>query len=296
MLQMHHAVLGAGGVGGFLAGALARAGRDVVLLLRPESLARYDGRLVVESALLGNFEAQVPAAATLDRSVDFLWVTPKATQLEAALELVPADQLGKAVVVPLLNGLDHVALLRERFGADRVLPGVIYIESERVDVGRISQKTAFANVELAPDPRAADVCAELGAAGLACGVGDSEAAVLWQKLTVLAPIALTTTALEAPLSAVMSDPTWRRRAEECVREVASVAAAEGFDSDADATIARYDQIGDLRSSMQKDRATGKPLELDAIGGAVLRAARRHGIDAPATQELVAEVEAATTQA
>jgi 2-dehydropantoate 2-reductase len=294
MLQMRHGVLGAGGVGGFLGGALARAGREVVLLLRQESLPRYDGRLAVESALLGDFEAQVPAAATIDRPVDVLWVTPKATQLEAALELVQPEQLGEAAVVPLLNGIDHVALLRDRLGADRVLPGVIYIESERVDVGRISQKTAFANVELAPSPRSADICADLDAAGLACAVGDSEAAVLWQKLTVLAPIALTTTALEAPLSAVMSDPTWRRRAEECVREVAAVAAAEGFDSDADATIDRYDQIGDLRSSMQKDRAAGKPLELDAIGGAVVRAARRHGIEAPATQELVAEIEAATT--
>ena len=294
MLQMQHGVLGAGGVGGFLAGALRRAGREVLLVLRPESLAGYDGRLVVESALLGDFEVHVPAAATLDRPVDVLWVAPKATQLEAALELVPPGQLGEAAVVPLLNGLDHVALLRERLGVDRVLPAVIYIESERVDVGRISQKTAFANVELAPDPRAADICADLDAAGLACSVGDSESAVLWQKLTVLAPIALTTTALEAPLSAVMSDPTWRRRAEECVREVAAVAAAEGFESDPDATIARYDQIGDLRSSMQKDRAAGNPLELDAIGGAVVRAARRNGVDAPATQELVAEIEAATT--
>jgi len=132
----------------------------------------------------------------------------------------------------------------------------------------------------------------LEAAGLNCNVGENEASVLWQKLSVLAPIALTTTALEAPLSAVMVDPTWRRRAEACVREVASVAAAEGFDSDPDATITRYEQIGDLRSSMQKDRAAGKPLELDAIGGAVLRAARRHGVDAPATQELVDLIEGA----
>jgi 2-dehydropantoate 2-reductase len=292
---MRHAVLGAGGVGGFIGGALARAERDIVLLLRAESLARYDGRLRVESALLGDFEVDVPAAATLDRPVDVVWVTPKATQLEAALELVRPERLEDATVVPLLNGLDHVALLRERFGAGRVLPSVIYVESERVDVGRISQKTAFANVELAPNPRAADICAELEAAGLACSVGETEAAVLWQKLSVLAPIALTTTALEAPLSAVMTDPTWRRRAEACVREVATVAVAEGFAVDADAILGRYDRIGDLRSSMQKDRAAGKPLELDAIGGAVLRAARRHGIDAPATQELVAEIEASSTQ-
>src|SRR5918995_7135961 len=149
---MRHGVLGAGGVGGFLGGALARAGRDVVLLMRPEALAEYDGRLRVESAMLGDVELDVPAASILDRAVDVLWVTPKATQLDAALELVPPDRLGECVVVPLLNGLDHVALLRARLGADRVVAGAIAVESERVEVGKIRQKTAFADVTLAPDP------------------------------------------------------------------------------------------------------------------------------------------------
>jgi 2-dehydropantoate 2-reductase len=287
---MRHGVLGAGGVGGFLGGALARAGREVVLLMRPEALAEYDGRLSVESAVLGDFELDVPATAILDRAVDVLWVTPKATQLDEALGLVPVDRLGGAVVVPLLNGLDHVAVLRTRLGADRVVAGAIAVESERVGVGKIRQKTAFAEVTLAPDPRAAQICAELTDAGLGGTQGASEAAVLWRKLALLAPIALTTTALEAPLSAVVGDPTWRLRLEACVREVAAVAAADGVEVDADAALSRYEQIGDLRSSMQKDRAAGLPLELDAIGGAVLRAARRHGIDAPTTQELVELIE------
>src|SRR5215207_914423 len=276
MRAMRHGVLGAGGVGGFLGGALARAGREVVLLMRPEALAEYDGRLRVESAMLGDFELDVPATPILDRAVDVLWVTPKATQLDAALELVPLDRLGEAVVVPLLNGLDHVAFLRARFGADRVVAGAIAVESERVGVGRIRQKTAFVEIALAPDPRAAQVCAELADAGLACRVGASEAAVLWRKL--------------APLSAVVGDSTWRRRLEACVREVAAVAAAEGVEFDGDAALSLYEQVGDLRSSMQKDRAAGLPLELDAIGGAVLRASRRHGIDAPMTQELVELIE------
>jgi len=176
-------------------------------------------------------------------------------------------------------------VLREHFG-ERVLVASIAIESERADVGRFRQKSAFAEVALAPSARAAQICGELTDAGLGCRVGASEAEVLWQKLAVLTPIALTTTALEAPLSAVVADPAWRPRLEGCVREVAAVAGAEGVAFDADAAMSRYEQIGDLRSSMQKDREAGRPLELDAIGGAVLRAARRHGIDAPATQELV----------
>jgi 2-dehydropantoate 2-reductase len=288
---LRHGVLGVGGVGGLLGAALARAGREVLLLLRPSTYERYDGRLRVESGQLGDFEVDVPATAVLDRAVDVLWVTPKATQLEAALELVLPEHLASAVVVPLLNGIDHVALLRARLGAD-VLPGAIYVESERADVGRIVHKSAFARVVLAPHERAASVCAELTDAGLTCDIGPSEAGVLWRKLATLAPIALTTTALEAPVSVVTADPAWRRRLEACVREVGAVASAEGVEFDADAAIATYERIGDLRSSMQKDRAAGLPLELDAIGGAVLRAAGRHGLDAPATRDLVERIEGA----
>jgi 2-dehydropantoate 2-reductase len=291
---LSHGVLGAGGVGGFLGASFARAGREVVLVLRPESLARYDGRVRVESALLGSFDVEVAAAPLLDRPVDVLWVTTKATQLEAALTLVPTELFAEAVVVPLLNGIDHVELLRARLGAERVLPGTIYVESERVDVGRIHQKTAFVQLELAPHPRASAVCAEVEDAGLGCGVGATESAVLWRKLATLAPIALTTTALPGPISAVVADPAWHRRLEACVREVASIAAAEGVEFDADAVLERYEQIGDLRSSMQKDREAGRPLELDAIGGAVLRAARRHGLQAPATRELVELIADAAT--
>jgi 2-dehydropantoate 2-reductase len=283
--QLRHAVLGVGGVGGFVGAALTRAGREVLLLLRPDTRALYDGRLRVESVVLGDFEVEVPAATRLDGSVDVLWVTPKATQLEAALELVPGE-LGSATVVPLLNGIDHVALLRTRFGDESVLPGVFYVESERVDVGCIRQKSGFALIEIPPHSTADRLRAEIEDAGLACAVGPSESAVLWRKLATLAPVALTTTALEAPLSAVLADPAWRGRIEACLRELAAVAAVEGVELDVEATMSAYERAGDLRSSMQKDRAAGAPLELDAIGGAALRAARRHGVDAPATEELV----------
>jgi 2-dehydropantoate 2-reductase len=294
MAGLRHGVLGAGGVGGLLGACLARAGREVVLLMRPASLARYDGHVHVESALLGRFDVDVPAAPALDRELDVIWVTPKATQLEAALGLLPPEHLDRAVVVPLLNGIDHVELLRSWLGVERILPGTIYVESELVDVGRVLHKSAFVNLELAPHPRAAAVCAEVDAAGLGCGVGSTEPAVMWRKLATLAPIALTTTALRAPISAVVADPAWHRRLEGCLREVAAILAAEGGDFDADGILARYEQLGDLRSSMQKDREAGRPLELDAIGGAVLRAADRHGLQAPATRELVELIADAAT--
>ena len=91
---MRHAILGVGGIGGLIGGALARAGADVVLIMRPETLANYSGRLAVESVVLGDFEVEVPAVAQLDRTVDVLWVTPKAPALESALALAPPEQRG----------------------------------------------------------------------------------------------------------------------------------------------------------------------------------------------------------
>jgi 2-dehydropantoate 2-reductase len=282
---MIHAVLGAGGVGALLGAAIARAGRDVLLVMREESLARYDGVVYVESALLGDFDAGVPAAARLEQLVDVLWVTPKATQLADALERAPAAD--GMVVVPLLNGLDHVDLLRRHFGLDAVLPASIAVESERVRPGVVRQLSSFAIVQLSPGPRAEGIRAELDDAGFAVSIGQSEADVLWRKLAMLAPIALTTTLRGSPLGGVVADPDWRARLEGCIREVAATAQAEGVALDADAMVTRIEGFPpNLRSSMQKDREAGRPTEVDAIGGSVLRAAARHGLDVPTTRELV----------
>jgi 2-dehydropantoate 2-reductase len=285
--MMRHAVLGAGGVGAFLGAALARAGRDVLLLMREESLARYGGVVHVESILLGDFDAELPAAPMLDGPVDVVWVTTKATHLTSALERLPEGAAEGSVVVPLLNGLDHVELLRRRFGPTRVLPAAIVIESERVDPGRVRQLSPFASVRLSPSPQTDDLRNELVEAGLTASVGESEAAVLWGKLALLAPIALTTTSRGSELGGVVADADWRRRLEACVREVAAAAQADGVVLDTEALIAQIESTPPgVRSSMQKDREAGKPTEIEAIGGAVLRAAARHGLDAPATQALV----------
>jgi 2-dehydropantoate 2-reductase len=167
------------------------------------------------------------------------------------------------------------------------LPSAITIESERVEPGLVRQLSRFASVKLSPAPQAEELRAELADAGIAASVGESEASVLWEKLAALAPIALTTTLRGSALGGVVADPVWRRRLGECVREVAAAAAKDGVVIDAEAMIARIESVPpELRSSMQKDREAGRPTEIDAIGGSVLRAAARHGLDAPATQALV----------
>jgi 2-dehydropantoate 2-reductase len=286
---VRHAILGAGGVGGLLGASLARAGRDVVLLLRPETLARHPPRLRVESAVLGDFEVDIELASELDREVDVLWVSPKAPALEAALELAPQELVGSAVVVPMLNGVDHVDRLRERYG--RVLAAAIRVESERVELGLVRQPTPFARVDLAPGPSCNEVGAELRAAGLQVEVGADEPTVLWEKLALLGPLALTTTAAGLPAGAVQAAPEWSDRLFACHREAAAVGAAEGATLDRDALASLLaTPLGEMRTSMQKDFEAGRPLELDAIGGPIVRRGARHGLSTPATAELIRLVE------
>jgi 2-dehydropantoate 2-reductase len=206
--------------------------------------------------------------------------------LAEALDRVSETAVEDSVIVPLLNGLDHVELLRARFGSTRVVPAAITIESERVEPGLVRQLSRFAAVKLSPSPQAEELRDELVDAGIVASVGESEAGVLWEKLAVLAPIALTTLRGSA-LGGVVADPVWRGRLEACVREVAAAATEDGVVIDPDTLIARIESVPPgLRSSMQKDREAGRPTEIDAIGGSVLRAAARHGLDAPATQALV----------
>lgn len=280
---MRHAVLGSGGIGGLVGAALARGGADVVLLMRPETLARYSGTLTVESAVLGDFEVTVPAASELDREIDALWVATKAPGLADALELAPPDRVGAAAVVPLLNGIDHVALLRELYA--RVVPAAIRVESERLPDGTIRQSSSFARVELA---RGEGLAADLEAGGIACLVRDDEVSLLWEKLSFLGPIALATTAHDAPLGAVRDGELYAR----CQTEALAVARAEGAEIDEVALRAlTANAAPGMRSSMQKDVEAGRRPELDAIAGPILRAGRRHGVDTSATEQLVGMIEA-----
>src|SRR5215469_10377742 len=290
---MRHAILGAGGVGLLIGGALAQAGKPVLLILRPGALEAYPGGIHVESVVLGEFDVDVPASTRLDRPVDVLWVTVKAPQLEDALSVASPAVAPDAVAVPLMNGVDHVSRLREVYG-DLVIPGAIRVESERVGPGHVVQASPFISVDLGPPPamrgRADGIAAELYDAGIACTVRDSEAEVLWGKLALLAPFALGTSTLLEPIGAAREDPEVRQLMCAAIREVCAVAATEGATLDPDVfTQALLGIPNDMRSSMQKDISAGREPELDAIAGPILRRGREHGIETRAVEELARRV-------
>jgi 2-dehydropantoate 2-reductase len=289
------AVLGAGGVGGLVGGVLARSGHRVVFLARPETAAALQEQgLTVTSPAFGDFTVPVEADTQLREPVAACLITVKATALDDALTRLPADGAGAGLLVPFLSGVEHMALLRERYPAAPVVAGTIVVESTRVAPGRIEHTTPFARIEVASDTvdrhQLDQLARGFAAAGLDASVRDDETAILWNKAAFLAPMALLTTHARAPIGVVRTNQ--RSTMHAVADEISMVARASGATVDAESVVAGLNRMPEtLKSSMLRDAEAGRATELDAIGGAVLRAAERHGLHVPVTAGLVGDLRA-----
>jgi 2-dehydropantoate 2-reductase len=204
----------------------------------------------------------------------------------------PAPALGTALLVPFLNGIDHVARLRTLYPSSSVVAATIRVEVARIEAGTIRHTSPFAAVEIGTSPAVADrvenLVAHLRSTGLDVNVRDDEVPMLWDKLGLLGPLALLTTHERANLGEVRAHRHDDARA--LIWEVAAVARAEGVAADPDAVLRMFDSApAAMESSMQRDQAAGLPLELDAIGGAILEHAARAGVAVPVTTRLVKEL-------
>jgi 2-dehydropantoate 2-reductase len=285
------AVLGPGGVGGLIAGLLERAGTPVLVVAREQTAETIAERgLRVDSVSFGEFVTHPRVLVRLDQPVDVLIVATKASGLAPALERVEGQP---RLVLPLLNGLDHLAVLRERFGEDTVLAGTIRVEADRPEPGVVVHTSPFLLVEMAsydPGARAGmeNLAELLKDAGVSARVGASEAQVMWSKLVRLNALACTTSAFDAQLGEIRSTPELRAALVGAIEEGCAVGRAEGAaDVDPAKALGELEQAhATLSSSMQRDIAAGRAPELDAIPGSVLRAAARHGIECPTIERLI----------
>lgn len=294
-LLTHFTVLGPGGVGGLLAGLLARAGHDVTVVgTEPTTEVIAANGLRVDSAAFGDFTVEVAAEPELSRHTDVLIVAPKATSLEDALRRVAPETVRGSLVVPLLNGFEHMEVLRARYPDAQVLAAAIWVESTRVAPGHISQTSPFTTVELATragagDDRTEALAAHLRGLGFTTEVRDDEQRTLWQKVHFLMPTALVCSHAGAPMGVARTD----RRDDllQVMAEVGRVAAEMGLVLDTERVTTMADGIPpQTKPSMLRDREAGRAMEVDALGGAFLRAARRAGVDVPVTARIVADLE------
>jgi 2-dehydropantoate 2-reductase len=283
-------ILGPGAVGGSLAVRLVNAHVPVICVAHPEAagLIALAG-LVVESPE-GTSNARMEVVEQLTRPVGLLLVTVKAPALEDAIERVDPSSVADGIVVPLLNGIEHMDVLRARFG-DRVAAGSIsHFQAYRAGRVQIVEATPSPVVTMASDTLSRGVVEEaaelLRQARLDVRVGESEKRVLWHKLARIAPLAAATAASGRTVGELRNDPAWRPRLDGAIQEACAVAEADGVQLRAAAQWAIIDEMADeTTTSAARDVVAGRRSELDAIVGGVLRAAERLGVPCPALTDL-----------
>jgi 2-dehydropantoate 2-reductase len=285
---MKHAILGVGAIGGLIGTALGSLGEDITVIVRPGSLPSFPASLLLERPS-GPLTAAAKAVAELSEPADILWIATKTYQMEAALAAVK-NPPGR--IVPLLNGVDHIAVLRTRFGKDRVLPATIAVEAEKLAPGRFIQRSPFVRLNLASsgEPLLGAIIRQLGDLGFTCQFIPNEQTLLWSKLCFLGPFALVTSASGKNVGEVLADAAWKEKLSSAIAEACAVANASGAEVDAQ----QFQKLVEaappgMRSSMQKDLAAGRQLELDAIGGPIVRGGERYGINVSTTMNLIAVI-------
>jgi 2-dehydropantoate 2-reductase len=294
---MRVAVIGSGGVGGFVGGRLAKAGHEAAFLARGEHLRAFRERGLHVRSTDGDFD--LPSVVATDRPdelgpADLFLFTVKTYDTEAAAApLRPLLRPG-ATVLTLQNGIDNHERIDAVLGTGVALPGTIRIETTIAEPGVIAHTSPFHLIrfgEVSGDgaphsERVERLAAAFGDAGLKASVPRDMRFDLWSKFLQIVSFASLSSLARATLGEILSSPELTATFLTIMHEVATVAKAEGVDLGDDAAEKLVETMRGLhpgfKSSMQRDLERGKRLEVDALAGVVVRLGATHGIPTPVT--------------
>jgi len=281
--------LGAGALGGYFGGRLAAAGAEVAFVVRPRRQAQLqrDG-LVIESPFGGLRRAVTTLApAEVGPGWDLVLLTCKAYDLEAAIATIRPAVDARTAILPVLNGLGHIATLQAAFGAERVLGGLAKIQAVLAPDGTVRHLNdwrwlTFGELDgtLSPRVRALAALAGQGDGMIASAVPDI-LQQMWEKLVHLGTSALGTVLLRANTGEIARAPGGVAFMHRVLARNAAIAAANGYPMRPD-WLAEFqalfaDTAGGYATSLLRDIEAGGRTEADHILGYLLAAARRAGV-------------------
>ena len=292
---MRIAVLGTGGIGGYFGGRLAAAGHDVTFLARGAHLEAIREHGLVVTSVAGDFTVE-SASVTDDVAsigkVDTVLLAVKTWQVGALLESLPALVGPDTAVVTTQNGVEAPDQVATVVGREAVLPGIAKIFAFIEAPGHITHAGGPASLVFdewstlpgAPSARVTRLREAVTASGAVSPVPDDIWAELWSKMLFVVPFGGLGAALDATIGELRSKPSSRALLEDAMREVEAVARARGV-SLPRAVVAGTmafvdDQPAGATTSLQRDLLEGRPSELDAWTGAVVRLAGASGVDVP----------------
>lgn len=291
---MKVAVMGAGSMGGYFGGMLARAGHDVALIARGENLAaiRRNGLRMHTEA--GDFT--VPCSATdLPSDVGPVDLALLTTKTYHNVDAVPAmaPLIGSdTAVLSLQNGIDSYQPVVEQFSDVVMLPGAAYIEASRLEPGVVQQAGRVVRVVTGgargspPEyrERAEAICIAFRDAEVEAEASADIEVALWTKFLFIATMAGVTSLAREFVRDLLPRPEWRKIVRACLEEIETAGRASGVNLAPDVVDSTFDYMdqsrGAMRASMHADLVAGRPLELEALNGAVVRAGEAAGVPTP----------------
>jgi 2-dehydropantoate 2-reductase len=293
---MRVAVIGLGGVGGYFAGLLARAGHDVFALARGANLAALRERGLVVRTPDEEWNSAITVsddAGELSRSFeagDLALVTTKAYSLDEIAPAVRRFAERGTLVLPLLNGVEAAERLTE-LGVPRgqVIGGVTYVSAARIGPGVVERRSPFQRVIVGEFPngvssRTESIAALFSEAGAEAMASEDITLALWQKFVFIASLAAACGLTRFPVGPLRGSVLGMRLIQRSVREAVAVGRARGVPLLEDEEQRVLDMINSLPATIQPsllmDLQAGAPTEVAVLSGAIARFAEENRLETP----------------
>jgi 2-dehydropantoate 2-reductase len=288
------AVLGAGAVGCYFGGMLARAGAPVTLIGRPlhvDAIRRHG--LFLDSL---HFQEHVPVSASTDprvvRGADLVLFCVKTLDTETAAKALALDLPPGAVVMSLQNGVDNVERI---YSAAKIeaIPAVVYVACEMSEAGHVKH-TGRGDLIIGhpPQHRRSDletIAAMFVRTGVPCRISENIQADLWTKMTMNCAYNAISALSRAKYGRIAQTKWTRELMKQIIREVAAVTRAGGFALSEAALIEAALKLGEAMaeamSSTAQDISRGKRTEIDSLNGYLVRRGAELGVATPVNQTL-----------
>ena len=288
---MRIGIMGAGSIGGYFGAMLARGGNEVTLIARGDNL-----RAIASNGLrvLRDDEEFVVRPPTTDDPAqagvqDLALLTVKTYHNAQAIPAMAPMVGPETTVLCLQNGVDSYIAASDALGATRVMPGAAYIEAGHPEPGVVTQtgsviRIVFGEADGGASERGTYIQKTLSDAGIPAELSSDIQQTLWSKFLFIATMAGVTSLSRRTMAELMPQPEWRGVIEGCMKEIEAVGRASGVDLPPDIVATTLDYIlGELyqmHASMHADAMAGRPLELEALNGAVVRAGMSANVPTP----------------
>jgi len=283
-------VMGAGAVGAYFGARLQQAGEQMVFCARGEHLRALKDHGLKFSSYQGDFSIAVTATSEPRdfAPYDLILFCVKSYDTAAAARTLEGCLNPGGAILTLQNGVENEAVLAEVFGREAVMGGNARVGAELVAPGHVVHRTGglieFGELDRRDTTRAQRLAELFRRAGIFGELTMRLPTIRWEKLLWNAAFNTVTTLVQRKVGDLIDDPDCVELLRALMHEIAAVARAEGValgDAQVEAQITRSRaMLREVRPSTLQDSERGKPLEYEALSGAVIRTARRHQIATP----------------